>query len=75
MAPVLKVITFPLNFLTFGLAYGLINLLIVLLSADLLDGVDISGNLISKFFTALVVSISLSLIQSSLEQTEDWQPI
>lgn len=70
VVPVLKILTFPLNFLSFGLVYFLINLLAILIAADLLTGVNIQGNLVSRFLTALIISVSLSLIQSSLEKEE-----
>lgn len=62
--PVIKFLTFPINFLTLGLFHGLINILTIGLVANTIRGVDLSGNTTDKFFTALIITFSLSVIHS-----------
>jgi putative membrane protein len=59
----LKVVTFPLSFLTFGLFLFVINALMLLLSASLVSGFAIDG-----FLPALLGAVVLSLVHSVLRQ-------
>ncbi|MCH4012899.1 MAG: phage holin family protein [Solobacterium sp.] len=61
--PILKVLTFPLAFLTLGLFYWIINALIVYWSFVLS-----SGSFISGFGSAMLASLLLSLINMGLNK-------
>lgn len=54
----LRVLTFPINFLTLGLMSFLITVLMVLLVDRFLDGFSTSG-----FFSALIFAIVLAVIK------------
>ncbi len=59
--PVLVILTIPVTILTLGLFLLVINALLILLSAKLVDGFSVSG-----FWTALAFSLILSLTSSIL---------
>ena len=62
--PVIKFLTFPINFLTLGIFHGLINIFTIGIVANTVKGVDLSGSSLDKFFTALIITFSLSIIHS-----------
>jgi putative membrane protein len=55
---ILRVLTFPLNFLTLGLVSFIISVLMVLLVSHLLNGFYVNG-----FFSACLFAIALSLMK------------
>lgn len=59
--PVLHILSLPITLLTFGLFSFVINGLIILLLANLMGGIEVSG-----FFGALIVAIIISFIHSFL---------
>ena len=59
--PVLVILTIPVTILTLGLFLLVINALLILLSAKLVDGFSVSS-----FWTALAFSLILSLTSSIL---------
>ncbi|WP_299822265.1 phage holin family protein [uncultured Pontibacter sp.] len=60
--PVLVFLTIPVTILTLGLFLLIINALIILLADYLVTGFDTSG-----FFTALLFSLVLTIIESILD--------
>lgn len=60
--PVLIMLTLPLTFLTFGFFLLVINALMLLLVASVVDGFKVSG-----FWTALWASVSISVMSYLLE--------
>ncbi|MBL87612.1 MAG: hypothetical protein CMO82_13250 [Winogradskyella sp.] len=59
--PILIIFTLPVTILTLGLFLLVINALIILLADKLIDGFGVNG-----FWTALIFSILLSILQSIL---------
>jgi putative membrane protein len=59
---VLKIVTFPLTVLTLGLFWFVINALMLMLAAKLVDGFSISG-----FWVALFGGIVLSIVNAMLK--------
>lgn len=59
--PVLIILTIPLTIITLGLFLFVINALMVLLAAKLVDGIKVDG-----FWWALLFSLLLSIISSLL---------
>ena len=59
--PLLIILTFPVTILTLGLFLFVINALMVLLAAKLVDGITVDG-----FWWALLFSLLLSFISSLL---------
>ncbi|MAB49442.1 MAG: hypothetical protein CMC05_12505 [Flavobacteriaceae bacterium] len=59
--PILIIFTLPVTILTLGLFLLVINALIILLADKLIDGFGVNG-----FWTALIFSILLSILQSFL---------
>lgn len=55
---ILRVLTFPINFLTLGLMSFIITVLMVLLVDKLMTGFNTSG-----FFTAMIFAIVLAIIK------------
>jgi len=62
---ILRILTFPLNFLTLGLVSFIISVLMVLLVDRLMDGFEVNG-----FFTACLFAISLALIKMLFHSLE-----
>jgi putative membrane protein len=62
--PVIKFLTFPINFLTLGLFHGLINIFTIGVVANTVKGVNLTGTTTDKFFTAIVIAISLSVVHT-----------
>lgn len=62
--PVIKFLTFPINFVTLGLFYGLINILTITVVANTIKGVELIGSGSERFFTSLLIAVSLSVVQS-----------
>lgn len=61
LKPILIILTLPITVVTLGLFLLVINALIILLAANVLDGFAVSG-----FWTALLFSLLLSLLQAIL---------
>lgn len=59
---ILRIFTFPLNFLTLGLISFIITVLMVLLVDHLMAGFNTSG-----FFAAAILAIAISLIKIILD--------
>ncbi len=59
--PILIIFTLPVTILTLGLFLLVINAMIILLADKLIDGFGVNG-----FWTALIFSILLSILQSIL---------
>lgn len=57
VGPILKLMTLPLNILTLGLMSLVINVLMVLLVAEIIPGFTLDG-----FFAGLVFAIILALV-------------
>ncbi|MEY4595388.1 MAG: hypothetical protein RIQ47_1798 [Bacteroidota bacterium] len=62
LKPVLVFLTIPITVFTFGLFLLAINALMILLTAELVPGFHVSG-----FWTALLFSIILSLVNAVFE--------
>lgn len=61
LKPVLLVITLPLTIMTFGLFALVVNVVLLLLAAQIVPGFSIDG-----FLTAVLASILLTLVSSFL---------
>jgi|SRR3989344_612978 len=61
--PVLLILTLPINILTLGLFTFVINVLVILLAANLVPGFSVDS-----FWWALIFSIVLSIINSFLHR-------
>jgi putative membrane protein len=61
IGPFLKILTLPLNILTLGLVSLIINILMVLLVAEVVPGFAISG-----FWIALIFAVVLALVNMAL---------
>ncbi len=59
--PILIIFTLPVTILTLGLFLLVINAMIILLADKLIDGFGVNG-----FWTALIFSVLLSILQSIL---------
>jgi putative membrane protein len=59
--PILKILTFPINFLSLGLLGLLINLGAVWLVATNIQGIALIGDATDKFITVILVSLGLSI--------------
>jgi len=68
ITPILKILAFPLTIVTLGLFNFIINILVVWFTADILEGVDITGDGLTKFGTSLVIAVALSVVTQVLEQ-------
>ncbi|ATA72782.1 hypothetical protein CGC49_05455 [Capnocytophaga sp. H4358] len=64
--PVLAIISIPITILTLGLFMFVINAVIILLAAQLVEGFKVNG-----FFGALLFSLCLSLVQSVAQNLLD----
>lgn len=60
VVPIIKLLTFPINILSLGICYFIINLLTIWLVFDLV-GVSLGRNFGESFLTALLVIFSLSI--------------
>ena len=58
---VLRFLTIPVNFITFGLVWAIIGLLMILLTAQLVNGFEISS-----WMSGLVFAVLLGLISGAL---------
>jgi putative membrane protein len=65
VVPVIKFFTFPINWITLGLFFSLLNILVIWFVASNLQGagVELLGSGFEKFFTSIIISISLSVVQ------------
>ncbi|RRN77442.1 phage holin family protein [Pseudoxanthomonas sp. SGD-10] len=55
---ILRILTFPLNFLTLGLVSFIISVLMILLVSNIMSGFEVSG-----FFSAVFFAIVLAVIK------------
>jgi putative membrane protein len=58
-----KFITIPINFVTLGIFHGLLNLSVIALVIDWIDGVDLVGSSFDKFIALCILSAVLSVAQ------------
>jgi putative membrane protein len=65
VVPVIKFFTFPINWITLGLFFSLLNILVIWFVASNLQGagVEFLGSGFEKFITSVIISVSLSVIQ------------
>ena len=61
--PFLVLLTLPINFITLGLFSFVINALMIMLVASIVDGFSVDG-----FFAALYFAVALSLLTSILNK-------
>jgi putative membrane protein len=66
----LKVLTFPVTFITFGLFLLVINALMIMLAAQFVSGFTVSG-FWAAFFGSIVVSIVGSILRPNPAQKKD----
>jgi putative membrane protein len=62
--PVIKFLTFPINFFTIGIFNGVLNVVVILLLTSVIKGVEITSTGFAKFVTAFIIVITLSVVQS-----------
>lgn len=72
--PVLKFLTFPINFLSLGLVGLIINLLAVWFVASNIQGIALTGDFSDKLFSVILVSIGLSIGKGVIDQLLNDQP-
>jgi putative membrane protein len=65
VVPIIKFFTFPINWITLGLFFSLLNILVIWFVATNLQsaGVELIGSEFEKFITSIIISISLSVVQ------------
>jgi putative membrane protein len=61
LKPILKLLTFPINFMTLGLFTFVINAGMIMLTSSLVEGFEVGG-----FLNALLFSILLSVINTAI---------
>lgn len=66
IVPVLKILTFPINFLSLGLIGLLINLAAIWFVANNIQGIGITGS--TPFLTLILVALGLSIGKSAADQ-------
>ena len=59
--PVIKILTLPLTLLTLGLFNIILNLAVVIIVANSVPGVLITGSTIDKLFIAAIISLAFAL--------------
>jgi putative membrane protein len=64
VVPIIKFFTFPINLLTLGLFYAILNVIVILLLARNLPGIQLAGDGFTQFITAVVISVSMSVVQT-----------
>jgi len=65
LKPVLKLLTFPLSFLTLGLFSVILNALLVILADKLIPGFALDG-----FLTALIFGVIMSIVSSIIKMLD-----
>ena len=60
---VLKLFTFPLNFLSFGLFGLIINLFVLWVSLNIPQGITVTGSSLDRIILLIIISVSLSIGQ------------
>jgi len=58
----LKILTFPLTLLTFGLFWFVINALMLILASEFVSGFSVSG-LVPAFFGAILLSVVIFILR------------
>ena len=62
--PIFKLLTLPLNFLTLGLVYFVINLIGLFIAIDFTKIININASGVNYFFNLVLISITLSIAQN-----------
>lgn len=65
--PILHIFSFPITLLTFGLFSFVINGVVIILLAKLMDGIEVSG-LGAAMVVALIISIVNSILSSLMKR-------
>jgi putative membrane protein len=66
LRPILQILALPITIITLGLFYFVINVLMVYLAANLVDGFHVSGFIAALFFS-LVVSVVSGILGMFLD--------
>jgi putative membrane protein len=64
VVPVIKLLTFPINFVTLGIFNTLLNLSVIAFVSNVVDGVSINGNRLESLLVIVLIAASLSLAHS-----------
>ena len=62
VAPVIKLLAFPINFVTLGLFNVLVNLAVLALSVQIIDGVEIVGDRLESLLVLVLMALSFSVV-------------
>jgi len=71
IVPIIKLLALPINFLTFGLINGIINLIVLLIMMNVIKGIDINAGLIQQTGFAILITIGFSLAQGIVNRITD----
>jgi putative membrane protein len=66
IVPIIKFFTFPINWITLGLFFGVLNLIVIQSVASLLSGsgVELGGRGFDKLITTIIIAVSLSVVHT-----------
>lgn len=67
VTPAIRLLTLPLNFLTFGLFNIVINLFAIWIASNV-DGINVMGDFLEKAITLLIISTVLSIGHSLISK-------
>lgn len=71
VAPVIKFFAFPINFLTLGLFNTLLNLAVIALSVQVIDGVSVKGQGLASFLVIIIIALSFSVAHGIVGHREE----
>ncbi|MEM1312482.1 MAG: phage holin family protein [Patescibacteria group bacterium] len=61
LLPIIKILTLPLTLLSLGLFNVILNLVVVIIVANIVDGISLGDSTINQLFIASLISIILAI--------------
>jgi putative membrane protein len=71
IVPLIKLLALPINFLTFGLFNGLINLVVLLIMMNVIKGIDINVGFGQQVLYALLITVGFGIAQGAVNRLTD----
>lgn len=71
IVPLIKLLALPINFLTFGLANGIINLIVLLIMMNVIKGIDVNAGFGQQVLYAFFITIGFGIAHGIVNRLTD----
>jgi putative membrane protein len=71
IVPIIEFFAIPINFLTLGLFNFILDLVVLVITANLVEGIDIRGDFWTQMFVALIITILFGIAHGIVNKITD----